>query len=292
MPCELVTIFSNAWARRRKRSLQDPLPSHQDWRWHKWRHSSLRSAILARRKQLPPARGLVVGISGIDCSGKTFVARELAQSLGTVASISHFGRDKTERARPGMTDNGYNVAVIGADGWLNLPPVRFSPQNSAEHFYRHALRLDEMFEQLILPLRNNRSIDLEMQFTEETATEYRRHRYLYDNIDIIVVEGIFLFQMRYRRYFDLTCWIECSFETALGRAVKRRQEGLPPAKTRKAFSNIYFPAQRVHYRRDRPVTLADIILPNENRSQKGLPPESREAVTSILLSNSNQSRNR
>ena len=46
-----------------------------------------------------------------------------------------------------------------------------------EHFYEHAFRFDEMFETLILPLRQNREIDLCMDYTEETANDYRPHRY-------------------------------------------------------------------------------------------------------------------
>ena len=195
------------------------------------------SAIVARRKQIPAKRALLVGISGIDASGKGFVAERLARSLGRTA---------------GITDPGYNVAVIGVDGWLNLPHVRFDDQNPAEHFYQHALRFDEMFERLIVPLRENRSVDLEMDFTEETAVSYRKHRHHFRDIDVILLEGIFLFKRRYRSQYDLACWIECSFETALARGVKRCQEGLPPSETVRAFETIFFAAQRVHFARVNP----------------------------------------
>jgi len=191
---------------------------------------------------IPPERALLVGISGIDASGKGFIASRVAESLGAKAG---------------------NVALIGVDGWLNLPQVRFHDQNPAEHFYRHALRLDEMFQRLIVPLKETRSVDLEMDFAEETAVSYRKHRYFYRDIDVILLEGIFLFQPRYRHHFDLACWIECSFETALARAVERCQEGLPPAATVHAFATRFFPAQRFHFERDAPQSFADFILPNE-----------------------------
>ena len=210
--------------------------------------AQLIAEIGARRKQVPAERALVVGISGIDASGKGFVAGQVAGSLGKAT---------------GASDPGYKVAVIGVDGWLNLPHVRFNDQDEGEHFYRHALRLDEMFQQLIVPLKETRSVDLEMDFTEETAVSYRKHRYLYRDIDIVLLEGIFLFQPRYRHHFDLACWIECSFKTALARAVDRCQEGLPPAETVRAFETRFFPAQRVHFRKDFPQAAADLILPNE-----------------------------
>ena len=208
----------------------------------------LLSSIVARRRQTPTGRALLVGISGIDGSGKGFIASRLAQSLG------HTARG---------VDAGYNVAVIGVDGWLNLPDVRFDSEDPAEHYYKSAFRFEEMFAALIIPLRENRGIDLRMNFTEETATEYREHCYQFCAIDIILLEGIFLLKKSLRHHFDLTCWVDCSFATALARAVKRSQEGLPPPETVHAFRTIYFPAQQIHFERDAPQSAADFILSND-----------------------------
>ena len=207
------------------------------------------AAIVARRKQIPKERALLVGISGIDASGKGFVTQRVADSLSAKTAA--------------ISDPGNNLAVVGADGWLNLPHTRFNQESPGEHFYEHAFRFDEMFETLILPLRQNREIDLCMDYTEETANDYRPHRYQFCEIDIILVEGIFLLKRALRHHFDLTCWVDCSFETALVRAVKRCQEGLPPQETVRAFQMIYFPAQQIHFERDAPQANADFILPNE-----------------------------
>jgi hypothetical protein len=71
--------------------------------------------------------------------------------------------------------------VINADGWLNFPHVRFHRQDSARHFYENAIRFDEMFERVILPLRTTRNINVESDFAEETATTFRKHRYAFRN---------------------------------------------------------------------------------------------------------------
>jgi len=214
------------------------------------------SAIVAHRKQIPKERALLVGISGIDASGKGFVTRRVAESLGARTAA--------------IGDPGNNPAVIGADGWLNLPHARFDPEDPAEHFYQHAFRFEAMFETLIFPLRQNREIDLHMDYTEEIASDYRPHRYQFREVDIILVEGIFLLKQVLRHHFDLTCWVNCSFETALARAVKRCQEGLSPLETVRAFRTIYFPAQQIHFERDAPQANADFILPNEENPIEAL----------------------
>ncbi len=199
------------------------------------------SEILARRADASGKRAVLAGISGIDASGKGFITKKIAKRL---------------------RESGWRVAMINADDWLNLPHVRFHRQDPAKHFYENAIRFDEMFERVILPLRSTRNVSLESDFAEETATTFRKHRYAFRNIDIILLEGIFLFKSMYRDHFDLKVWIDCSFATALRRAMARGQEGLPPQEAKHAFETIYFPAQRIHLARDNPRAFADAVLSN------------------------------
>src|SRR5689334_5439582 len=173
--------------------------------------------IEKRLSEISGGRSLLVGISGIDASGKGYVSACLESSL---------------------RERGVRVALASVDGWLNLPHVRFSGTDPGGHFYENALRLDEMFERMILPLKRNRGIDVTADFTEETATAYRPHRYLFSDVDVILLEGIFLFQPKYQDHFDLKVWVECSFETAFGRAVARSQEGFDAEATIAAYETI------------------------------------------------------
>jgi uridine kinase len=199
-------------------------------------------AIARKRGVVASDRAVLVGISGIDASGKGFVTAKLMEKL---------------------RDRGWNISAISADDWLNLPEVCINRDNYAEHFYKHAMRFDEMFEQLIIPLKQTRAIDLIADCADAKATSYSKHRYEFRNIDIVLLEGISLFKRAYRHHFDLKVWIDCSFECALNRAIERGQEGLQPAETIKAFETIYFPAQRIHLARDNPHEAADVVLTND-----------------------------
>lgn len=200
--------------------------------------------ILGVRASVDASRAALVAISGIDGSGKGYVSRLLEESL---------------RAE------GLRVALLNVDGWLNLPSIRFSATNSAEHFYRNAIRFQPMFRDLVIPLRDRRSIRLEADFAEETASAYRRHLYAFDDVDVILLEGIYLLKRDFRPLYDLALWIECSFETALERAIARAQEGLPPAETARAYRTLYFPAQERHFREDAPRESCDLLLVNDPR---------------------------
>ena len=152
---------------------------------------------------------------------------------------------------------------------MSLPEKRFSDVAPAKNFYENAIRFDEFFSRLVMPLRDGRSVRLVADFVEETASQYRKQVYDFKNVGIIVVEGIFLFKPQYRELFDLAVWIDCSYPTALARAIERRQEGLSPAKTIGAYETIYFPAQRIHLTQDKPRENADLILENDAYVARG-----------------------
>lgn len=198
--------------------------------------------ILDRRAVVPENRCLLVGISGIDGCGKGFVAKQIEASLAQRAVAA---------------------AVLNVDGWLNLPDKRFDRNAPAQTFYESAIRFDEFFSDLVIPLRDQKSVYLVADFVEETAKQYRKHIYNFRNVGVILVEGIFLFKQAYRSLFDLAIWVDCSFPTALARALERSQEGLPPAKTIAAYGTTYFPAQEIHFSQDDPRAAADLIYDND-----------------------------
>ena len=64
--------------------------------------AALAGRVALAGAEISRARALLVGISGIDASGKGFVTAHLAERLRNC---------------------GWNVAAISADDWLNLPNV-------------------------------------------------------------------------------------------------------------------------------------------------------------------------
>jgi uridine kinase len=195
--------------------------------------------IVGARKRESGVRAVLVAITGIDGSGKGYLAARMLAAL---------------QAR------GIRGGLLGIDGWLNLPNRRFSRDNPAEYFYLHALRFEELFSQLVFPLRDKGSIRLEADFAEETATSYHKHVYEFSGVEVILLEGIYLLKRAFQDYYDTAVWIDCSFDTALERAIAREQEGLAAEETINAYRTIYFPAQEIHFERDHPREAASAII--------------------------------
>ena len=198
--------------------------------------------IVDARSSTPSQRSVLTAISGIDAGGKGFF---------------------TERLVGALQMKGVRAVAVNVDAWLDLD--RFDASDPAEHYYHNAIRLDAMFAQLVLPLRDHRSLRIEMDYAEETSTEYQRRVYQFDDVDVIALEGIYLLKRAFQAHYDLTIWIECGFETAMERALSRGQEGLPPEETIRDYRTIYVPAQEIHFQRDNPQGAAALIVNNDAR---------------------------
>jgi len=198
--------------------------------------------ILDARNTVPSDRSALIAISWIDAGGKGYFSERLVGALQT---------------------KGVRAVWINVDSWLSLPDRRFGTSDPPENYYHNAIRFEEMFSETVFPLRDQRSLKVEINFADETATEYRRRTLQFDDVEVIVLEGIYLLKRPFQAYYDRSIWIECGFETALERALSRGQEGLPPEETIRDYRTIYVPAQELHFQRDDPKGVADLIVNND-----------------------------
>ncbi|MDJ1176483.1 uridine kinase family protein [Roseofilum capinflatum] len=194
------------------------------------------------RSQISGDRSLLVALSGIDGSGKGVISNEILSML---------------------TTRNLNIALIGLDAWHHPQSIRFNPDNPAQHFYDNAFRWQELFDSLILPLKQNKSIYLQAKSLDLKTDRFYDSTYDFKDIDIILFEGIFILKKPWIDEYDLKIWVDCSFETALNRALSRGQEGLGEEETIRDFQTIYFPAQRIHFERDNPTASASLIINND-----------------------------
>lgn len=202
---------------------------------------ALTDAIRRKRSSIPTDCALLAGVSGIDASGKSTVAPLLVDQLNS---------------------QGLKTELILLDDWHNPPAVRFNPRRPAETFYEKGLRHEELFAKLVLPLKRDRRVRLEVTISRQPDERPFQHTFAYEDVDAIVFEGIFIYKKQFREHFDFRCWVECAFDVAVARALRRNQEGLPPDSIVRDYETIYLPAQRIHFANDRPADGADFLFRN------------------------------
>ena len=194
------------------------------------------------REHPAPAPAPIVAISGIDASGKSWLAATLTLNL----------------ARRGL-----RIAPLSVDPWHTARDVRFAGPDWGRTFYERSFRWIDLRRTLLEPLRSDRSIDITMQRRRIADDALVPEHYAFDEIDLILFEGIFAHAADRRDWFDRRLWIDCTFDSALERALARNQEGLSPDALRDEYERVYWPAQRLHISRDHPREHAHWTFDNE-----------------------------
>ena len=192
-------------------------------------------AVLDTRRRL--GRTTLVGISGIDCAGKTTLAEQLAAGL---------------RAR------GETVVVVGGDGF-NRPRSERSPYPVDDADYGFAY--GQLIRELLLPARAGGRVAARLRIKDWERDAWDERDFVVEPGAIVLVEGVFLFMRELLPLLDLKIWLEISFDAALARALERDAEAMGgPDGVRHRYAARYFPGQRLHLERDRPQDRADLVL--------------------------------
>jgi uridine kinase len=205
--------------------------------------AQMKSAIKDLHNHKKSTKAQVVAISGIEGSGKRALTEKIAAALKL---------------------DGLNVAVIHTDDWEACKSIRFNVMNSPEEYYLNAYRFDEMFEQLILPLKLFGSIKTSVNLDDSESP--RRVDYHFENIDIILIEGVYLIQEAYLDLYDYSCWVKSNFDVAL----KKLKENANVEESQEALVNLFEmlikPAGQYHLYADDPIGNSKSIYLEEETS--------------------------
>ena len=203
--------------------------------------AALATLIATRAVRQTPLR---VAIDGVDASGKTTLAGELAPLLVECghpvvrASIDGFHRSRAERYRRGP--------------------------DSPEGYYHDAFDYPALRESLLLPLgpggsrRIRRAVfdlatDRPMPTDEEVTPEDA----------ILLLDGVFLLRPELYDLWDLRIFVDVPFEVALARAAQRDLALFGSAEAVIArYQRRYIPGQRLYLREARPRERADVVVDN------------------------------
>jgi uridine kinase len=196
---------------------------------------SLLETVLQTRRRLE--RTTIVGISGIDCAGKSTLADRLAGSL---------------------RDEGEDVFVVGGDNF-NRPRSERSPQPADDPDY--GFDYGELIRELLVPARAGERVQARLRVKDWERDAWDQREFVVEPGAIVLLEGVFLFTPEVVPLLDLKVWLEISFDAALARALERDADAMGgPDGVRERYATRYFPGQRLHLERDRPDAAADLVL--------------------------------
>ncbi len=184
----------------------------------------------------------IIGINGIDASGKT----EFAKSLDVF-----------------LRDRYLDTQLVHLDDFHNPKLIRYSGKNEIDNYYNRSFNLDSLIFEILEPIFRGNTINKDLKTLNLQTNNYDLTRtYKINSQTVVILEGVFLFRKELRDYLNYKVFLDVSFKTALKRAYLRDYKYLGKDLENK-YSQKYFPAQVKYLEEARPMSLADLIINNE-----------------------------
>jgi len=196
--------------------------------------SSPTNHILQIQKPTPT----IVGISGVDASGKTTFAKKLTQNL----------KQQTDR----------QILSTSIDNFHNPRSTRYSKgKDSPEGYYYDSFNLDALKNKLLNPISKGEPQVKLKHFDNTINVEVECEPTKVKSDAILILEGIFLFRDELVNYFDYKIWLDIDFDTMLKRGIAR--DGIE-----ESYRKRYIPGQKLHLKDVNPIRLANYVVKSKN----------------------------
>jgi phosphoglycolate phosphatase-like HAD superfamily hydrolase/uridine kinase len=187
----------------------------------------------------PGNRPFVVGITGIDSSGKTLFTESLAKFL---------------------ISKNRKVQVINLDDFHNPRQVRYSGRNQADNYYHRSFNIQNIIENLMIPARQKGEHSVTLTLLDLLTDKYEiKKEYSLKPETIILFEGVFLFRKELAEYIDFKVFLEIPFDES-----KKRAKTRDPEAVLNKYDRKYLPAQARYLKDYPPQEVADMIINNMN----------------------------
>lgn len=144
---------------------------------------------------------LIVGINGVDTSGKTTFTRELSNYL---------------------SERGFHVQTIHMDDFHNPSSIRYKEPDPILTYINNAFDLNRIENEVLKPISSEGLLDKELTLLNLETDEFTiTKKYDINPETIILFEGVLLYREPIDKYFDLRIYLDVSFDEVLRRASLR-----------------------------------------------------------------------
>jgi HAD superfamily hydrolase (TIGR01549 family) len=201
--------------------------------WH-----DLERRLEARRQ---PGRPTVVGVTGGDAAGKTWITNAFAAYLES-------------RRR--------SVQVVHVDDFHNPRAYRYAGESEPDNYYGRSFALDRLVGEVLEPIRRDGRLHAELLLLDLASDRFDlRRRYDVTPETVVLLDGVFLLRPELRDYLDLAVHVDVPLAVALERARRRDVPVLGHGVMAK-YAAKYVPAQRRHFEEVDPRRAADVVIDN------------------------------
>jgi phosphoglycolate phosphatase-like HAD superfamily hydrolase/uridine kinase len=184
-----------------------------------------------------PDKAFVIGVSGIDCSGKTAFATGLDEYFKS---------------------QGCRTQLILLDDFHNPKATRYAGDDQAENYYQRSFNINAIITKLLEPIREKQDFSIRLRLLNLDTDKYDVVKeFSFDRDTIVIFEGVFLFRKELSPYIDYRIFLDIPFEESKKRALIRDPQAIV-----NKYDAKYLPAQLKYLEEYSPTLNADIIIDN------------------------------
>ena len=193
--------------------------------------------LLAKKRRQPA----IIGINGVDCSGKSVFAANFHDWLNR---------------------HGEHAVLVHLDDFHNPCAIRHQGDNPVEAYYHHAFDLERLTRLVLEPLRRDGQLTVELDVLNLDTDCYDIHRY-YEirHESVVLLEGVLLFRPPLLDFFDIRVFLHIGFEEVLKRAELRDGPRFGSGILTQ-YREKYIPVQQRYIHEYAPANLADLLIDN------------------------------
>lgn len=192
-----------------------------------------------------PDKPIVVAFDGVDASGKTSLAD----------NVHAFFKNK-----------GIESIRVSIDKFHNAKEIRLSKgAYSPEGFFYDSFNYGKILELVLNPIKNRASSIIKGIYDYRVENGIAADSAKITNDSIILFDGIFMNRDELRGYWDLSIFLDVSFETVRNRAVLRDAKLFGTKdEVLKKYDQRYIPGEELYIASCNPKDRADIVIDNND----------------------------
>ena len=184
----------------------------------------------------------IIGINGVDASGKTIFTKELKKYL---------------------CSRGHQVTIIHIDDFHNPKKIRYQLRDQVESYIKYAFNLDSLENELLKPLQKNEVIKKELMHLDLNSNDYNiKKKYKIKKDHIILLEGVLLYRKPMVKYINYKIFLDIDFDTMVRRAISRDNGNPKDIITSYKIKRI--PIQKKYFKEYKPIKISNIVINNND----------------------------
>ena len=199
--------------------------------------------IFVLLKNLVISKGNIIGISGMDTSGKTTFAAGFADYMRSL---------------------GYKVQLIHIDDFHNPKAIRRASDNLVDAYWHKAFNYQLLIDEILEPLKNGKRVNKTLSLLNLQTDQYDLEvKFEIDSETIVIIEGILLFRPTLNHFFNSRIFIDVDFNVVLERA-KKRDVPILGEEILESYRTKYFPNYQRYLKEFDPMNISDIVIDNND----------------------------